>query len=91
VEADISDLQSYLLNVVEDTTPQLGGALDGQGNDLTNLGVAFLTEQAAAETNVAGKGQLWVKTATPNVLFFSDDAGTDFQVATLAGTVCQHA
>jgi len=31
VEADISDLQSYLLNVVEDTTPQLGGDLDLNG------------------------------------------------------------
>lgn len=31
VEADVSDLQSYLLNVVEDTTPQLGGDLDLNG------------------------------------------------------------
>jgi len=29
-EASISDLQSYLLNIVEDTTPQLGGVLDAQ-------------------------------------------------------------
>lgn len=86
IEADITDLQSYLLNVVEDTTPQLGGNLDGQGNDLNNLGVIFLTEQAAAEADVAGKGQWWVKTATPNVAMFTDDAGTDFQLATLAGT-----
>lgn len=75
-----------LSNVVEDTTPQLGGALDGQGNDLNNLGVIFMTEQAAAEADVAGKGQLWIKTATPNELWFTDDAGTDFQVGTLAGT-----
>lgn len=73
-------------NVVEDTTPQLGGALDGQGNDLNNMGVLFLTEQAAAEADVAGKGQVWVKTATPNQLWFTDDAGTDYQLASLAGT-----
>ena len=85
-EADISDLQTYLLNVVEDTTPQLGGALDGQGNDLNNLGVIFLTEQAAAEADVLGKGQWWVKTATPNEPWFTDDAGTDFHLASLAGT-----
>lgn len=77
-EASISDLQSYLLNVVEDTTPQLGGALDGQGNDLNNMGVLFLTEQADAEADVAGKGQFWVDTRTPNMAFFTDDAGTDF-------------
>ena len=78
-----------LANIVEDTTPQLGGALDGQGNDLNNLGVVFMTEQAAAEADVAGKGQLWVETATPNVLKFTDDAGTDFNVATTADLVGQ--
>lgn len=36
VEADISDLQSYLLNTVEDTTPQLGGNLDVNGNKITS-------------------------------------------------------
>lgn len=35
VEADITDLQNYLLNVVEDTTPQLGGGLDVNGNEIT--------------------------------------------------------
>src|SRR3989344_496610 len=70
-----------LVNVVEDTTPQLGGALDGQGFDLNNMGVLFLTEQAAAEVDVAGKGQLWVETLTPNILRFTDDTGTDFTVA----------
>jgi len=69
-ESQITDLQSYLLNIAEDTTPQLGGALDGQGNDLNNMGVLFLTEQAEAEADVAGKGQLWVDTATPNVFKF---------------------
>ena len=40
----------------------------------------FLTEQAAAEADVAGKGQIWVKTATPNEIYFTDDAGTDHQL-----------
>jgi hypothetical protein len=69
-------------SVVEDTTPQLGGDLDGQGNDLDNMGVLFMTEQAAADPDVVGKGQLWVKTATPNQLWFTDDAGTDTQLGT---------
>jgi len=73
---------NVLGDVVDDTTPQLGGALDGQGHDLNNLGVVFLTEQAAAEADVAGKGQLWVKTATPNQLWFTDDAGTDARLLT---------
>jgi hypothetical protein len=73
-------------NVVEDLTPSLGGPLDGDGFDLNDMGVLFMREQAAAEADVAGQGQLWVQTATPNLLMFTDDAGTDFQVATLSGT-----
>lgn len=73
-------------NIVEDTTPQLGGALDGQGNDINNIGVLFMSEQASAEADVAGDGQWWVQTATPNIPMFTNDAGTDFQLATLTGT-----
>jgi hypothetical protein len=73
-------------NVSEDVTPSLGGPLDGDGFDLNDMGVLFMREQAAAEADVAGQGQLWVQTATPNLLMFTDDAGTDFQVATLTGT-----
>src|SRR3990167_5646563 len=61
-------------------------ALKMAGFDIENGGVIFLTEQAEAEVDVAGKGQIWVDLATPNVLKFTDDAGTDFQLATLAGT-----
>lgn len=73
-----SAISGFMADLVDDTSPQLGAALDGQGYDLNNLGVVFLTEQAAAEADVAGKGQLWVLTATPNVLKFTDDAGTDW-------------
>ena len=37
VEADISDLGSYLTDVVQDLTPTLGGNLDADGNQITNL------------------------------------------------------
>ena len=37
-EADISDLGSYIENVVEDTTPQLGGNLDLNSNNITGTG-----------------------------------------------------
>lgn len=84
---DLPGAGGGLANVVEDTTPQLGGALDAQGYDINNGGVIFLTEQADAEADVAGKGQLWVNTATPNELYFTDDAGTDAQVVLPANTV----
>ena len=34
-EADISDLGSYITDVVSDTTPQLGGDLDTNSNNIT--------------------------------------------------------
>jgi len=37
----------------------------------------FLAEQADAYGDAAAYGQLWVDTATPNELAFTDDAGTD--------------
>jgi|3_EtaG_2_1085321.scaffolds.fasta_scaffold07601_4 hypothetical protein len=50
------------------------------GNNIDNGGVIFLKEQAEADADVAGSGQIWVNTATPNELWFTDDAGTDFQL-----------
>jgi hypothetical protein len=73
-------------NVSEDTSPSLGGALDGGGFDVIDIGVLTMREQAAAEADVAGLGQWWVQTATPNLPMFTNDAGDDFQLATLTGT-----
>lgn len=58
-----STADSALQNVVEDTTPQLGGDLDGQGNNITNLGdVTFKTGAAGGTlrtgTSAADKFQL---------------------------------
>ena len=75
-----------LSNVEEDTSPSLGGTLDGDGFDIIDIGVLTMREQAAAEADVAGAGQWWVQTATPNLPMFTNDAGTDFQLATLDGT-----
>jgi len=68
----------------------MSGAIAMGGADITNGGVIFLTEQADAETDVAGKGQLWVDTQTPNKLFFTDDAGTDFDLTAGGGDTIVH-
>ena len=57
-----------------------GGLSATAGNLTLADGVVYLAEQAAAEADVAGKGQIWVKTGTPNTLWFTDDEGTDFQL-----------
>jgi len=40
-------------------------------------GGIMIQEQADADTDIAAYGQLWVNTATPNELYFTNDAGTD--------------
>lgn len=52
------------------------------GNNIDNGGVIFLKEQADADADIAGQGQIWVNTATPNELWWTDDAGTDVQLGT---------
>ena len=47
---------------------------------LTVEGTVTLKEQADAESDVAGEGQIWVNTATPNELWFTDDSGKDQKV-----------
>ena len=68
----------YLLNSGADT---MAGALT------INPGTLFIQEQADASADVAGQGQIWVNTATPNELWWTDDAGTDKQLGAGAGDV----
>lgn len=74
------------LTVNSNLTIAAGGSLSG--TEIMTLSVsqvvaqvAYLTEQAEANADTAGRGQLWVDLATPNVLYFTDDAGTDFRVS----------
>lgn len=53
---------------------------------LAGTGV-FITESADAAADTAGVGQIWVDNLTPNVLKFTDDAGTDHSVLMADGTV----
>ena len=82
--------QSAITSVGTLTGLTMGGAINMGGADITNGGVVFLTEQAEAEADVAGKGQIWVDTATPNKLFFTDDAGTDFDLTAGGGATLFH-
>jgi len=67
-----------------DGSVPMTGDFNLDGSNIDNGGVIFLKEQAEADADVAGSGQIWVNTATPNELWFTDDAGTDVQLG-LAG------
>lgn len=64
----------------KDGTTAMTGDLDLDGNNLDDSGVLFQREQASADADIAGQGQWWTKTATPNRPMFTDDAGGDFEL-----------
>jgi len=82
---------SSLTSVGTLTALTMGGDIDLCGNDIDDGGVIFLREQACADADVAGQGQIWVNTATPNELFFTDDAGTDHRIQANAVTALNNA
>lgn len=51
-ESQISDLGTYLENVVEDTTPQLGGDLDINGNSIVSVGAVDVNISPAVGRSV---------------------------------------
>ena len=71
--------------VVNDSTDRVGVGLADPKTKLTVEGSLTMKEQAAADADTAAYGQVWVKTATPNQLWFTNDAGTDTQLGTGGG------
>lgn len=60
---------------------RLGISITGDVTASQNIigeGTVFLKERAEADTTVASYGQVWVNTAIPNELWFTDDADTDW-------------
>jgi len=67
------------------------GTIEGDTNfqwdssALRMTGTIFIKEQADAAADVAGYGQLWVNTATPNELYFTNDTGNDREIVYSGG------
>jgi len=57
-----------------------GGTMDLYPTYLRVRKPVKIRESDAAVAAAGGYGQLWMKNDTPNILMFSDDAGTDFTV-----------
>jgi len=84
-EASISDLQSYLLNIVEDTTPQLGGSLDANGFDLKlDPGDHISFDAAETQQIIGGTDGLLINLPTGDDWVFRINLG---EVAKLSATV----
>ena len=69
-------------------TLNVGGgniAVDSNGRMIVDAGQTItgtqkMVEQADADADTAAQGQIWVNTATPNELWFTDDSGKDQKV-----------
>lgn len=68
-----------------DGSKAMTGDINLDGNNIDNGGVIFLKEQAAADADVPGSGQIWVKSGSPNTLYFTDEDGTDVQLGAGGG------
>ena len=60
---------------------------DESADELVLSGTMKIKEQSAANSDTAAYGQLWVKTATPNTLIFTDDTGTDHTLASIGKSI----
>lgn len=79
ISVDVSD---FMTNGSDNRIVTATGAdaMNGEENlqfDGTGLKIK---EAANASADTAAYGQLWVKTATPNELYFTNDAGNDIQI-----------
>ena len=63
----------------------ISGDLTVSGYPQFDQGSIFIQERASAQADSAAYGQIWVKNASPNELWFTDDAGTDTQLGVGGG------
>ena len=79
------DVDSGTLSV-DETNNRVGVGTTSPKTALTVEGTITLKEQADADSDTPAYGQIWVNTATPCELYFTDDAGTDTQLGTGGGS-----
>ena len=75
-----NDVQNFIVRNDGDVDVLTGDMSISLGDIRLQTGVFWVTERAAAEANVAGDGQYWVKAAIPNQAWFTDDAGNDLRL-----------
>ena len=71
--------QTEVMRITSDKFVGIG--TDAPNQPLTIEGTMSMKEQAGANADVAAYGQLWIKSDTPNSLYFTDDAGNDVPIA----------
>ena len=84
VDASGTPVNSQIAVWTDANTIEGAATLTYDGTSVLADGTLLLKETAAAAADQAGYGQIWVKNDSPNTLYFTNDAGTDVQIATSA-------
>ena len=79
-QLEASQSLHFHVNGSERLTIYNNGNATFTGAITTNNGSHYVKEKANAAGDSAGYGQVWVKNATPNELYFTNDAGNDIQL-----------
>ena len=79
LNADDLEVDSGTLSI-DATNNRVGIGLTTPKTELTVEGTVTLKEAANASGDTAAYGQLWVKSDSPNNLYFTDDSGQDVQI-----------
>jgi len=85
VDASGTPSDSQIAVWTDANTIEGASSLTYDGTTLTANGTLKLQEAAAAAADTAGYGQIWVKNDSPSTLWYTDDAGTDYEIGTGAG------
>lgn len=74
----------FVLNAGLTQPITLTADIDGDGFNIDDLGVIFMREQASADADVTGQGQIWVlDEGFTQSLMYTNDNGNDFELAAL--------
>ena len=83
-EGNTLDNQYILKHSAANANPLITG--DFLSRNLWFGNSIYIAEQATPDADSTGQFQLWVKNTTPNELWGTDDAGSDFQLGTASAT-----
>jgi len=80
-----ADVGATIKTIIVDSSSNVGIGTATPNQLLTIENSMSLKEIASANADTEAYGQLWVKTATPNELWFTNDVGTDVQLGAAGG------
>jgi len=77
--------ESVITDLVNDTSPQLGGNLDLNSNDVNGTGNIGVTGSISGNSLTTNAGNIIINSTAPTVLFADSDANPDYEIKVNGG------